>query len=184
MKAVVSRWGLLLLIAVLAGSVLLGYILAALINLTAQVERDRTDLTRAESARALMAQDVATLRQQLISLGRTPAVPAPSFLGQPALPGLPGRTGPPGRDGRDGPAGPIGPQGPQPSPIPGPTGPAGEPGQQGPVGPQGEPGSPGPSGPPGPQGSPAPSRVRCSPDPNRPGEFQCSASTAAQRSGA
>jgi hypothetical protein len=158
-------------------TVLLAMALAALVDLTREVQAARQEAAVRAEQRDRFAADVEALREQLLALGQTPRVDPPQ-----GERGLRGERGLPGEAGSVGPAGPAGPVGPQPSPIPGPPGPAGPSGADGQDGAPGAPGAPGPPGPqgePGPQGSqgpagsPAPSRFTCTPREGDPRTFDC-----------
>lgn len=128
----------LIILTVLGGLVTLYFIIK--INDKANERADEVEV---------LVNDVATLRDQVRSLGETPDI---STEGQEVIAAR-GEQGPPGETGATGPRGPQGPegvQGPQ-----GPQGATGERGATGPEGPQGatgETGATGIVGPPGPQG--------------------------------
>lgn len=136
----------------------LGYLLAALINLTGEVRDQRQEERAREGMRAALASDVEALRSQLLALGQVPDAgpPPPELVPGPAGPaGLPGPQGSPGAPGTPGADGQafIGP--------PGIAGDEGSPGADGAAGDDGEPGQdgadstvPGPSGADGADGAP------------------------------
>lgn len=125
------------------------------------------ELEKAEVDRAVIAETVDDLREQVMALGEEPvAPPAEDIIEVPdvqvvPIPGPRGPAGPPGPqgvqgvqgiDGKDGAAGIQGNTGPEgPAGETGAPGPAGAPGETV-VGPQGEPGPVGPAGPAGPVG--------------------------------
>jgi cell division protein FtsB len=164
-----SRRELLLLLCAVTVAVLLGVLLAAVINLRADFQEQKDTADARATQRDRLAQDVDALRDQLLALGQTPKVgPAPT----PAERGERGERGLAGRDGQTI-VGPPGPPGRMPSPIPGPPGRDGRdgadstaPGPKGDKGDKGDPGSP---------ASPAPSHFTCTPREGDPRTFDCEA---------
>lgn len=185
--------------------VLLALVLSTLLRLTAEVAGTRDEVQVRAEQRDSLAEDVRTLRQQLLELGQSPAVDEvavterlvdmPGPRGEDGRPGAPGAAGAPGSPGLAGPPGPPGPEGgtgkggppgePGPAGARGEPGPAGPPGATGPAGPAGE---PGPRGPEGPEGGPGPApagftftdqagRTHTCTDPDGDGHYQCEPST-------
>lgn len=180
---------LILAAVYLAAAILLGFILATLIELTAEVRGTREEADIRGQQRAELAADVNTLRAQILALGEVPDTGPPVMIegepgprgesGPPGPAGLPGAAGqdgqafigPPGPAGAAGLAGLLGATGPA-----GPAGPPGADGQPGPAGADGAPGAPGadgePGGPPGADGqdgAPGPDGPPGPPGPAGPG---------------
>jgi hypothetical protein len=140
------------LVIYLTVTVLLAMALAALVDLTREVQAARQEAAVRAEQRDRFAADVEALREQLLALGQTPRVDPPpgerGLRGERGVPGARGERGIPGRSivGPPGPTGSPGPPG-RDSVVPGPrgeTGPKGDPGEDSTVpGPQGERGEPG-----------------------------------------